>query len=111
MTSTLLIEELTIGAGPEVSGRGQFVTVHYVGTLEDGTEFDASYSRNEPFSFPVGVGYVIQGWDQGVIGMKAGGKRRLVVPAQLGYGAQGAGDVIPPNATLIFEIELLRISD
>lgn len=111
MTSSLNIEDLTIGSGIEVTGRGQFITVHYVGRLEDGSEFDASYHRNEPFSFPVGVGYVIQGWDQGVIGMKVGGKRRLTVPAHLGYGARGAGDVIPPNATLIFEIELLNVTD
>ena len=111
MTSTLLIEDISIGSGTEVTGRGQFITVHYIGTLEDGSEFDASYPRNEPFSFPVGVGYVIQGWDQGVVGMKVGGKRRLIVPPQLGYGSQGAGDVIPPDATLIFEIELLNVSD
>ncbi len=111
MTSTLLIEDIQIGDGIEVASRGQFITVHYIGTLEDGTEFDASYTRNEPFSFPVGVGYVIPGWDQGVVGMKVGGKRRLIVPAQLGYGSQGAGDVIPPDATLIFEIELLNVSE
>jgi FKBP-type peptidyl-prolyl cis-trans isomerase len=111
MTATLLLEDIALGDGIEVASRGQFITVHYRGTLEDGTEFDASYPRNEPFSFPVGVGYVIAGWDQGVVGMKVGGKRRLIVPPQLGYGPQGAGDVIPPNATLIFEIELLHVSD
>ncbi|MDH5633042.1 MAG: FKBP-type peptidyl-prolyl cis-trans isomerase [Gammaproteobacteria bacterium] len=107
----LIIEDIVAGDGKQVSGRGQSVRVHYTGWLEDGTEFDSSVSRNEPFQFPVQVGYVIPGWDQGVIGMRVGGKRRLTVPPHLGYGEAGAGGVIPPNATLIFEIELLRVSD
>lgn len=111
MSSSLVIEDISIGSGPEVKGHGQFITVHYTGKLEDGTEFDSSYPRNEPFGFPLGVGYVIQGWDQGVMGMKVGGKRRLTIPPHLGYGSQGAGGIIPPNATLIFEIELVEVSD
>ncbi|OGI40865.1 MAG: peptidylprolyl isomerase, partial [Candidatus Muproteobacteria bacterium RBG_16_62_13] len=100
----LVIEDLAPGEGKTVTGRGQTVTVHYTGWLTDGSEFDSSRKHGEPFSFPVDVGYVISGWDQGVVGMRAGGKRRLTVPAHLGYGAAGAGGVIPPNATLIFEI-------
>lgn len=94
------------GAQPE---KGNRVTVHYSGTLEDGTPFDSSYSRNQPFSFTIGVGQVIAGWDEGVMGMKIGGKRRLIIPSELGYGSRGAGRVIPPNATLIFEVELLGV--
>lgn len=107
----LAIEDLAPGEGQAVTGRGQTVTVHYAGWLPDGKEFDSSRKHGEPFSFPVGVGYVIPGWDQGVIGMRVGGKRRLTVPPHLGYGAAGAGGVIPPNATLIFEIELLKVSN
>lgn len=88
---------------------GQMVTVHYTGTLEDGTKFDSSLDRGQPFTFQIGVGHVIRGWDEGVMTMKVGGKRRLIIPAQLGYGARGAGGVIPPNATLIFEVELLGV--
>lgn len=106
----LAIEDLHTGAGAEASGPGQFVTVHYTGWLEDGTEFDSSKRRGEPFGFPLGVGYVIPGWDRGVVGMRVGGTRRLTIAPDLGYGAQGAGGVIPPNATLVFEIELLEIS-
>jgi len=109
--SKLIIEDLTPGSGTEAKGPGQYVTVHYTGWLEDGTEFDSSRRRDEPFGFPLGVGYVIPGWDQGVIGMRVGGKRRLTVPSTLGYGAHGAGNVIPPYATLVFEIELLEISE
>jgi FKBP-type peptidyl-prolyl cis-trans isomerase FkpA len=109
--SRLIIEDLTPGSGAEAKGPGQYVTVHYTGWLDDGTEFDSSHRRNEPFGFPLGVGYVIPGWDQGVIGMRVGGKRRLTVPSALGYGAHGAGGVIPPHATLMFEIELLEISE
>jgi peptidylprolyl isomerase len=94
------------GDSPET---GQVATVHYTGWLEDGTMFDSSLSRGQPFSFPVGAGQVIPGWDEGVASMKVGGKRQLVIPADLGYGEQGAGGVIPPNATLIFEVELLKV--
>lgn len=107
----LTIEDLHTGVGAEVTGRGQFVTVHYTGWLEDGTEFDSSKRRGEPFGFPLGVGYVIPGWDRGVVGMRVGGRRRLTIAPELGYGAQGAGGIIPPNATLVFEIELLKVSD
>ena len=106
--SGLRITDLEVGTGAEASS-GQTVVVHYRGTLEDGSQFDASYDRGTPFSFPLGAGRVIKGWDEGVQGMKVGGKRKLVIPPDLGYGARGAGGVIPPNATLIFEVELLEV--
>jgi FKBP-type peptidyl-prolyl cis-trans isomerase FkpA len=107
----LIVEEITVGSGAEARGRGQTVSVHYTGWLIDGKEFDSSVRRDEPFDFPLGAGYVIPGWDQGVVGMRVGGKRKLTIPPELGYGARGAGGVIPPNATLVFEIELLEISE
>lgn len=106
----LVIEDLSVGSGTEAKGPGQFVTVHYTGWLENGSEFDSS-RRGDPFGFPLGVGYVIPGWDRGVVGMRIGGKRRLTIPAHLGYGEQGAGGMIPPNAVLIFEVELIEISE
>ena len=106
--SGLSITELSVGEGAEATA-GQTVVVHYRGTLEDGTQFDASYDRGTPFSFPLGAGRVIKGWDEGVQGMKIGGKRKLIIPSDLAYGSRGAGGVIPPNATLIFEVELLDI--
>lgn len=106
--SGLRIIDLVIGDGAEAVS-GQPVLVNYRGTLANGVEFDSSYSRNQPFSFPLGAGRVIQGWDEGVAGMKVGGKRKLVIPPDLAYGERGAGGVIPPNATLTFEVELLRV--
>ena len=108
--SGLKYTDIKPGEGEAVTGRGQTVVVHYTGWLEDETKFDSSLDRNEPFSFPLACGYVIPGWDEGVVGMQVGGVRRLVIPSELGYGAQGAGGAIPPDATLIFEIELLEIS-
>jgi peptidylprolyl isomerase len=105
--SGLRITDQVIGSGAEAVA-GKPVSVNYRGTLENGKEFDSSYGRG-PFSFPLGAGRVIQGWDEGVAGMKVGGKRKLVIPPDLGYGSRGAGGVIPPNATLIFEVELLEV--
>jgi FKBP-type peptidyl-prolyl cis-trans isomerase len=104
----LKIEELVVGTGAEAT-RGKMVSVHYVGTLESGKKFDSSRDRAEPFEFKLGAGMVIKGWDQGVAGMKVGGKRRLTIPSDLGYGDRGYPGVIPPRATLIFEVELLRV--
>jgi FKBP-type peptidyl-prolyl cis-trans isomerase len=104
----LKYSDLKAGDGPAIQA-GQTAVVHYTGWLENGTKFDSSLDRNQPFEFPLGQGRVIKGWDEGVAGMKVGGKRRLIIPSQLGYGPAGAGGVIPPNATLIFEVELLAI--
>jgi FKBP-type peptidyl-prolyl cis-trans isomerase len=104
----LKIEDLTVGTGAEAAA-GDTVLVHYTGWLTDGTKFDSSLDRGEPFQFTLGARRVIQGWDLGVAGMNVGGKRRLTIPPDLAYGASGAGGVIPPNATLIFEVELLEI--
>lgn len=106
--SGLIIEELKIGTG-KVAKTGNRVSVHYLGKLTNGRKFDSSYDRKEPFTFTLGAGEVIKGWDEGVAGMKVGGKRKLIIPAKLGYGASGAGGVIPPNATLVFEVALLKI--
>ena len=105
----LVIDELVVGEG-DAASRGQRVTVHYTGWLTDGKKFDSSVDRNDPFIFTLGVGQVIAGWDQGVQGMQVGGKRKLTIPARLGYGPRGAGGVIPPNATLVFEVELLALA-
>ncbi len=104
--SGLEIEVIEEGTG-ECPGKGQSVTVHYTGTLTDGKKFDSSRDRNDPFKFTLGIGQVIKGWDEGVATMKTGGKSRFTIPAKLGYGASGAGGVIPPNATLIFDVELI----
>ena len=111
MTTTdsgLMYEDIEVGTGA-LPTKGQAVTVHYTGTLENGEKFDSSRDRNRPFSFTIGVGQVIKGWDEGVSTMRVGGRRKLVIPPDLGYGARGAGGVIPPNATLIFDVELIRV--
>ncbi len=106
--SELIIEDLTVGNGATATA-GQSVSVHYTGWLTNGQKFDSSVDRNDPFEFRLGAGQVIPGWDQGVAGMQVGGKRKLTIPPDLAYGARGAGGVIPPNATLVFEVELLGI--
>jgi FKBP-type peptidyl-prolyl cis-trans isomerase len=106
--SELIIEDLVVGTG-DTATAGQTVVVHYTGWLTDGTKFDSSKDRNDPFEFHLGGRQVIAGWDEGVQGMKVGGTRKLTIPPELGYGARGAGGVIPPNATLVFEVELLAI--
>lgn len=108
LASGLIIEDSISGTGAEAK-QGRTVVVHYTGWLTDGSKFDSSKDRNEPFSFPLGKRYVIAGWDEGVTGMKVGGTRKLTIPPELGYGARGAGGVIPPNATLVFEVELLDV--
>jgi FKBP-type peptidyl-prolyl cis-trans isomerase FkpA len=112
-SSGLQYEDVTVGSGDEAKA-GSNVTVHYTGWLQNsdgsaGRKFDSSKDRNDPFVFPLGAGHVIKGWDEGVEGMKVGGVRKLIIPSALGYGARGAGGVIPPNATLIFEVELLGV--
>ena len=104
-SSGLQYADLVVGTGREAHA-GETATVHYTGTLVDGTKFDSSKDRNKPFSFRLGAGHVIKGWDEGVEGMKIGGTRKLVIPSDLGYGTRGAGSIIPPNATLIFIVEL-----
>jgi peptidylprolyl isomerase len=106
-TSGLKYVDQVVGTGPSPTP-GAMVTVHYTGTLTDGTKFDSSVDRNQPYSFKIGVGSVIQGWDEGVMTMKVGGKRKLIVPPELGYGASGQGK-IPPNSTLLFDVELLNV--
>jgi FKBP-type peptidyl-prolyl cis-trans isomerase len=104
----LEINDLVVGKGAEAKS-GDTVKVHYVGTLTNGDKFDSSRDRGQPFVFELGKGRVIKGWDEGVVGMKEGGKRKLTIPPHLGYGARGAGDKIPPNSTLVFEVELLEV--
>ncbi|MFE9693803.1 FKBP-type peptidyl-prolyl cis-trans isomerase [Micromonospora sp. NPDC005806] len=105
----LVIEDITVGEGPEARP-GQLASVHYVGVAHsNGREFDASWNRGETFEFPLGGGQVIAGWDQGVVGMKVGGRRRLTIPPHLGYGARGAGGAIKPNETLVFVVDLLGV--
>lgn len=110
--SGLQFEDVVVGAGA-LASPGQHVTVHYTGWLYEngqaGAKFDSSKDRGDPFDFPLGAGHVIRGWDEGVAGMKVGGTRMLVIPPALGYGARGSGGVIPPNATLLFEVELLEV--
>jgi FKBP-type peptidyl-prolyl cis-trans isomerase len=106
--SGLQYQDVTVGGGGEARD-GQVAVVHYTGWLTDGTKFDSSRDRGEPFSFPIGAGQVIPGWDEGVAGMKVGGRRKLVIPANLGYGDMGAPPVIPPGATLVFDVELLDL--
>ena len=112
MAAGLIVEDVLVGNGDEALS-GKTVTVHYTGWLVEGgkagKKFDSSRDRNDPFAFPLGKGKVIRGWDEGVAGMKAGGKRKLTIPPALGYGARGAGGVIPPDATLLFEVELLKV--
>jgi len=101
-------EDIVEGSGDEAVA-GKPVSVHYTGTLTDGSKFDSSLDRGQPFQFQLGAGQVIQGWDEGVQGMKVGGKRKLTIPPEMGYGARGFPPVIPPNATLVFEVELLGV--
>lgn len=104
----LLMEDLEIGTGA-VAEKGREITVHYTGWLQDGTRFDCSRERKQPLTITLGTGMVIRGWDEGFTGMKEGGRRRLTIPPHMAYGARGIGGVIPPNATLVFEVELMRV--
>lgn len=106
--SKLKIDDIKTGTGKEAK-TGDTVVVNYLGTMENGKKFDSSYDRNQPFETRIGVGQVIKGWDLGIVGMKVGGKRKLTIPPELAYGDRGAGDVIPPNSTLIFEVELVDV--
>ena len=106
--ATTQIDDIEVGTGAEAKA-GNTVSVHYTGTLTDGSQFDSSRTRGQPFSFKLGVGQVIRGWDMGVAGMKVGGKRKLTIPSAEGYGERGAGRDIPPNATLLFDVELLGV--
>jgi peptidylprolyl isomerase len=106
--SGLQYEDIVVGTG-DSPVKGKTVTVHYTGTLANGKKFDSSVDRNQPFEFVIGIGQVIKGWDEGVMSMKVGGRRRLTIPPELGYGARGAGGIIPPNAPLIFDVELLAV--
>lgn len=103
-----IVKDITVGSGAEAKN-GNTVTVNYAGTLDNGKKFDSSYDRKEPFTFTLGAGEVIKGWDLGVLGMKVGGKRELTIPSELGYGPNGNPPVIPPNATLHFTVELLSV--
>ena len=109
LSHTLLKEDLVVGSGATAEA-GQDIVVHYVGTLANGTQFDSSRARQDPLDFSLGAGDVIKGWDEGLPGMKVGGKRRLTIPPELAYGDQGLAGVIPPKATLVFEVELLNIA-
>lgn len=109
LESKLEIEDQVLGEG-DAAVAGQTVEVHYTGWLTDGTKFDSSLDRDQTFSFKLGAGQVISGWDQGVAGMKIGGARKLTIPPEMGYGERGAGGVIPPNATLVFKVELIGLS-
>jgi len=109
VVTELKIEDIKVGSGSAEVKSGDIVVVNYKGTLLNGTQFDSSYERNQPFETKIGVGSVIKGWDVGLLGMKVGGKRKLIIPSEMAYGSQGAGGVIPPNAPLIFELELLAI--
>ena len=103
-------EILKEGSGEKQAEKGNAVVVHYTGTFENGDKFDSSVDRGDPFTFTVGIGQVIQGWDQGLIGMKVGEKSKLIIPPEMGYGERGAGGVIPPGATLVFKVELIGLS-
>jgi len=105
----LVVQDVVVGSG-KTAENGDTLSAHYIGTLENGTVFDESYGRGQPIQFVLGAGQLIRGWELGLVGMKEGGKRRLIIPSELGYGAQGAGNAIPPNATLLFEIELVSVT-